>query len=893
MRQDDTWGRLVVKERFWAKDWFAALAFALVFFVLAYGVFSDGFQGLERYAYDLGVRSRDRTPSDKVAIIAIDEESIRNLGRFPWPRNLHAAMMDLLREGGAKAVGNSVLFTEAQEDPGLQYINEIAGMIEKSSVGAAPAEIEAHRAALKDLAARNKPIAPLAQKFASSDLATKFPADLGAITAKIDEARGALSVDKVLAAAMTQGPPNVLAMTFAALGVPAGNPEQGLPDYVRRNALSNVVDRVNAKSNGWLPVPTQEGVSVPLPELGTAAAGIGHLTNTLDVDGANRFEALVLQHFDEYYGSFALMLAAQALNLKPEDIQVRLGEGIAMGGIELKTGPELLMYTHYYGEHDGQPPFPVSSFFDVISGKIPPAAFKNKVVLIGPSALGIADSFPTPIDPQMKPVEILAHTVSTILQQDYYTRPDWAGWAELLLLALITVYLAALLPRLSPGLGAGITAGFAVALVGTELMLMSGSALWLKLMIPALLLVTGQLFMTIKRLRLTEMLKVSSEAEGAESNKMLGLAFQGQGQLDMAWEKFRRVQPADDKLLDLMYNLALDFERKRQFNKAESVFQHIAGVNPKFRDIGQKTARAKKMSETVILGGGGSHPGGTMILDAGSTEKPMLGRYQVEKELGKGAMGVVYMGKDPKINRTVAIKTMALSQEFEADELADVKARFFREAETAGRLNHPNIVQIYDAGEEHDLCYIAMEFLKGHDLVRNTKPAALMPVPDIVKIIADAADALDYAHQQGVVHRDIKPANLMWVDNKIIKLTDFGIARITDSSRTKTGMVLGTPSYMSPEQLSGKKVDGRSDIFSLGVTLYQLLTGSLPFTADSMATLMFKIANEPHPAASVVRPDLPAALNAVVDKALQKDLAQRYQRAGELAADLRAALRVQ
>jgi CHASE2 domain-containing sensor protein/predicted Ser/Thr protein kinase len=884
-----------VKERFWSKDWFAALAFTVLFLVLAHVVLSDSFQGLERYAYDLGVRSRDRVPSDKVAIIAIDEKSIRLLGRFPWPRDLHAAMMDRLREGGVKAVGNAVLFTEAQEDPGLAYISEIAGMIEKSSIGAAPAEIQAHATALKDLAARNKAAAPLARSFAGSGLATKFGADLGAITAKIDEARGALSVDKVLAEAMGKGPPNVLAMTFAALGVPAGRPEEGLPDYVRRNALGNVVDRVNARSNGWLPVPTQEGVGVPVAELGAVAAGIGHLTSTLDVDGANRFEPLVLQHFDELYGSLALMLSAQALNLKPEDIEVRLGEGIAMGGIELKTGPELLMYTHYYGQRDGKPPFPVDSFVDVLQGNVPPSAYKDKVVLIGPAAQGIADSFPTPVSPAMLPVEMLAHTVSTILQQDFYTRPDWGGWVELLALLLIAVYLAALLPRLSPGIAAGITGGGAVALVGTELTLMSGSALWLKLMIPALLLVTGHLFMTIKRLRLTEKLKLTSEAEGAESNKMLGLAFQGQGQLDMAWEKFRRVQPVDDKVLDLMYNLALDFERKRQFNKAESVFQHIAGINPKFRDIEQKTARAKKMSETIILGGGGGgHPGGTMILDSTTTEKPMLGRYQVEKELGKGAMGVVYMGKDPKINRIVAIKTLALAQEFEADELADVKARFFREAETAGRLNHPNIVSIYDAGEEHDLCYIAMEFLKGHDLVRYTKSQALMPVSDVVKIVADAADALDYAHQQGVVHRDIKPANLMWlVDSKIVKLTDFGIARITDSSKTKTGMVLGTPSYMSPEQLSGKKVDGRSDIFSLGVTLYQLLTGTLPFTADSMATLMFKIANEPHPPAATLRPDLPGPLAAVIDRALSKDLEKRYARGTEMSADLRAALRVQ
>ena len=880
-----------MKEGFWSKDWFAAVAFAVVFLVLVHGVFGDSFQSLERYAYDLGVRARDRSASDKVAVIAIDDESIRNLGRWPWPRNLHAAMVDLLREAGVKAIGNTIFYFEAQEDPGLRYIAEISELIAKSSLGVQiPAEIETFGVMLKDLAVRDKAVVPVEQAYAQSALATQYAQDLAVINAKLSEAKSSLSVDKVLAAAMAKGPRNVLAMSFS-LGNPSGRPEQPLPDYVRKNALTKIVDRVNARSNGLLPIPTQETVQVPLPELGLAATAAGHLSTTLDVDGANRFEALVLQHFDEYYPSLSLMLAAQALNLKPGDIEVRLGEGVALGGLQIGTTPELLMYNHFYHDVDGRPPFPVDSFFDVISGKIPASNYKDKVVLIGATALGVGDTFATPVSPKMEPVLSLAHAVSSILQQDFYTRPDWAGAVELLLQLLAVLYLAVMLPRFGPGLGAAVTATAAVGLIITQLFLLTGSALWLKLVIPALLLITGHLFMIVKRLRLTEMLKLSSEAEGSESNKMLGLAFQGQGQLDMAFDKFRRVQPVDDKVLDLIYNLALDFERKRQFNKAESAYEHIAKHNPKFRDVAQKTARAKKLSETVILGGGGgSHPGGTMVLEAGG-EKPMLGRYQVEKELGKGAMGVVYMGKDPKINRVVAIKTMALSQEFEPDELAGAKERFFREAETAGRLNHPNIVSIYDAGDEHDLCYIAMEFLKGHDLVRYTKPNALLPVPQVLKIVADAADALDFAHQQNVVHRDIKPANLMLlVDTQVIKVTDFGIARITDSSKTKTGMVLGTPSYMSPEQLSGKKVDGRSDLFSLGVTLYQLLTGSLPFHADSMATLMFKIANEPHAQASTVRPDLPASLNAIVDKALHKDMTLRYARGNDLSRDLRAAM---
>jgi serine/threonine-protein kinase len=317
----------------------------------------------------------------------------------------------------------------------------------------------------------------------------------------------------------------------------------------------------------------------------------------------------------------------------------------------------------------------------------------------------------------------------------------------------------------------------------------------------------------------------------------------------------------------------------------------MADFDAKFRDLETRLNRAKQMSETVMLGGGGTRSNASLLDASGNVEKPMLGRYQIEKELGKGAMGVVYLGRDPKINRVVAIKTMALSQEFEEDELAEVKERFFREAETAGRLNHQNIVTIFDAGEEHDLAYIAMEFLKGKDLMPFTKPGRLLPLPKVMEIVARVADALAYAHQNNVVHRDIKPANIMYeLASDQVKVTDFGIARITDSSKTKTGMVLGTPSYMSPEQLAGKKIDGRSDLFSLGVSLYQMASGHLPFEGESMAQLMFRIANEPHPDIRTVAPDLPECLVAIIDKALTKDTDQRYQTGAEMAADLRTCL---
>ena len=268
----------------------------------------------------------------------------------------------------------------------------------------------------------------------------------------------------------------------------------------------------------------------------------------------------------------------------------------------------------------------------------------------------------------------------------------------------------------------------------------------------------------------------------------------------------------------------------------------------------------------------------------------MLGRYKVLKELGRGAMGLVYLGKDPTIQRFVAIKTMRLDHIEHDDKLQDVKARFFREAKSTGRLSHPNIVTIYDAGEEGDLGYIAMELIEGTPLKQWARKPNLMPLNEVLLTVVTVADAMDYAHQQGVVHRDIKPANIMITKDHLVKVTDFGIAKLASSSKTQTNMVLGTPTYMSPEQIAGKKVDGRSDIFSLGVVLFELLTGQAPFTADNLSALLFSIAHHPHPALQTLRPDLPPMVQVIVDRALQKELPHRYRRAEEFARDLRACL---
>lgn len=877
---------------FWSSDGFIGSVFVIAFLVLSYGVFSDSFQSLERYAYDVGMRSSDRQPSDKIAVIAIDDESIANIGRWPWPRDIQGKLIDLLKQGGAAAIGSTILYSEAQRDAGLKAIEDMLGYVEQSPLRSyLPTDPALLAPAPADAAtAFSDPNAPPAEVPPPSEPSVPVPppvadnSPIANLIQRLADARRALNTDAILAAKMSAAANVIQGMTFS-LGEGQGRPTAELPESVRSVALSRVTDEL---ALGDQPL-SANAAQPPIPVIGDAAAGIGHMNVAPDVDGAQRFEPLVLNYFGNYYPALSLMLASRALNLNAQDIEVRLGEGVLLGGLNILTTHDLRMYTFFYGGRDGKPAFPVDSFYDVLSGKIPPQKYLDKIVLIGATAQGVGDSFPTPISASMPPVLTLAHTVSSLLQEDFVVRPIWGEFAELGLTLLIALYLVLVVPRLRAGIASGLTLGLLVALLATHLYLMVGMGMWLKLMIPASLLVLGHLFMTVKQFSLTERLKVKSESEGSESNKMLGLAFQGQGQLDMAFEKFRRVQPVDDAMLDCLYNLGLDYERKRQFNKAGSVYEYMAQHKPGYRDLKDKLARAKQLEETVIFGGGGGGTAqGTLIMKGGAVEKPMLGRYQVEKELGRGAMGMVYLGKDPKIGRQVAIKTMALSQEFDASELEDVKARFFREAETAGRLTHPHIVTMFDAGEEHDLAYIAMEFIKGHDLTRYTRLESLLPADKVIQLIAQAADALDYAHTNNVVHRDIKPANMMYLpeENKV-KLMDFGIARVTDSSKTKTGTVLGTPSYMSPEQLAGKHVDGRSDLFSLGVTLYQLLTGQLPFSAESMATLMYKITNEAQTPPSQLRNGLPAFVDAIIVRALQKDSGTRYQRGAEFAHDLR------
>ena len=820
---------------FWKTDWFAGVAIVVAVIVL--NLATDFIGTLERRFYDFASTTTSRQPSDRIAVIAIDDQSIANLGRWPWSRDIHAKLIDKLAAAKTKTIVYTAFFTEPQVDPGLVFIRKM-----KAALGSTAEPTE------------------------TNDQLNRL----------IAEAETALDTDAILASSIKNAG-NVLLPSVFTLGEPQGKPDNALPGF----ALKSAVDDPNNFS--LAAVRAQE----PIESLGSVAAGVGHLNQFQDVDGAVRKEPLLVNYYGKAVPSMALLGAATSLNLTATDIRLNAGQSVQIGKLQVKTDDNALMMPQFYKGKDGKPAFAVDSFYDVLTDKIPASKYTDKIVVIGATAVGVGVQFPVPGNPALSPAETIAHITSSILNEHFIVQPAWTTWAAIGLFLLIAAYVIAVLPKLSAGMAATTTLVLFVGLLSLEFGLLSVSAIWLAMVYPATLLVLGHLALTTKRFLVTEAGKVQADEESAETNRMMGLALQGQGQLDMAFDRFRRV-PMNDAVMGNLYSLAMDFERKRQFNKAEAVYEHMAAFDKGYKDVKAKLNRAKNLSETVMLGGTGGHPGGTMLLDGGEVEKPMLGRYQVEKELGKGAMGVVYLGKDPKIGRVVAIKTMALSQEFAGDELIDARERFFREAETAGRLQHQNIVTIFDAGEEHDLAYIAMEFLKGKDLADHCKGDHLLPVPVVLSIVARVAEALAYAHKQNVVHRDIKPANIMYeAQSDTVKVTDFGIARITDSSKTKTGLVLGTPSFMSPEQLAGKKVDGRSDLYSLGVMLFQMLAGVLPFRGDSMSELMYKIANEEAPDIRIIRSELTPGLADLVALSLSKRPETRYQTGDQFAADLR------
>ncbi|MCW8955550.1 MAG: serine/threonine protein kinase [Gammaproteobacteria bacterium] len=569
---------------------------------------------------------------------------------------------------------------------------------------------------------------------------------------------------------------------------------------------------------------------------------------------------------DKLIPDLATVLYAQFLN--SHKIIWHEGKAIELGKQFINTDYSGEV-RNYFSEFTGNQP-QVKHYSLAKALKASSRSFKNKLVVAGVEG-----------DPYLQE---LTNRVASLMTERTYHAPAWSFWMEKLLLLFVLVYLVFLLSRVQKFSGLLLSLLLFFGGVVYQYGLLLTQEVWIPMATVYLYLLFGHIVVQIHRSIESKLASLRLQAH--EALLHLGNYQFDQGDFEKALPNLLRCKPTMD-VLDRLYDIGLGFERRRQYEKAFNLFSEINARKPDFKDVKNRLVSLTNISgvQTEVITPGQMQK--TLIMPDLGLQLPVLGRYEIERELGRGAMGIVYLGKDPKINRQVAIKTLDYSQ-FSESEVKTIKARFFREAEAAGRLNHPNIVTVYDVGEEDGLSFIAMDYVQGVSLGQHTKPEVLLPVKKVYEIIAEVAETLDYAHRQKIVHRDIKPGNIMYnPQDGLVKITDFGIARITDSVRTTTGSFMGSPSYMAPEQMTGTNVDGHADIYALGVSFYQLLCGELPFQADSLGNLAYKITREKHKPIREVRSDLPSSATRIINKALQKKPENRFASGKEMAEAVR------
>jgi serine/threonine-protein kinase len=839
------------------------LAAALVI-AIGQWMYSSQSLPLERGLYDRMMRSVNPRPSREVAIVAIDDASLAQLGEWPWPRDVHASLIDKLKAQGARVVAFTVPFDTARRTSEREKVRAALALLESSNLGNSE-QARQLRKLLGESASGRDPDAHLARAMAA-------------------HGNVVLPVHIRLTESTTVGGE-----------IPARFSPSSDPSMLRKAAGAEILVQ-------------------PAPVFLAEATGVGHTFIPTDADRVVRTDLTATRVGAGLVPSLAAVISGRALDATPNGMAFVAGNVLTFGVRRMPVDSTLHSYPRYLPPN-GEGAIQQYPYWQVLSGGLPKGELRDKVVLVGMINSSTTDDLmTTPVAKATPPVVSIASAVSSTLNSHMYSRPSYGTLIEWTVAVLVLIYAAFVLPAAGVAMGAMTTALFTLVLAGTEIMLLRSSQVWLPLTLPCLALIAAYGLYFVGELIRRANVRADTREPGTNL-RALGQTFHRQGQLDLAFETYQRCA-LDAVTMDLLYNLGMDFERRAQLAKASAVYAYIATRDPNYRELRARRSRVREEPLTRPVPETPPPAPATPVkrepprpatrrpaleikdpqetvpdlpVPSSGKSKRTLGRYEIERELGKGAMGVVYLGRDPKINRVVAIKAIPLAEEFEEEDLAEARARFFREAEMAGRLNHPGIVTVYDAGEDNGLAYIAMEYLRGHHLSHNTDPQHLLPPKTVMLLVARVADALHYAHRQNVVHRDIKPANIMFnPDTDELKITDFGIARLTDTSRTKTGIVLGTPSFMSPEQLEGRALDGRSDQFALGVSLYQLLCGQLPFRADSMPRLMQKIATEQHGAIRTVRPDLPPEIERIIDRVLSKSADDRYVTCAELAMALRA-----
>jgi serine/threonine-protein kinase len=612
-------------------------------------------------------------------------------------------------------------------------------------------------------------------------------------------------------------------------------------------------------------------------------------------DRVLRHQPLVMNYEGYYYPSVELLAAARYLDVPADQIEVIEGSHILVGN---KRSIPINEKSEMFVTFSDPSAFSKYSAVDVLGEGFNFDLLKDKTVIIGIDDFD-AQTFRTPVSDQTPPLVVRASVIENIINDNMLIIKDDMAGVDMLILFALGALCAFVLPQVSALYRFVILFGGLFLLANANYFLLSsfriiGQTVYIGLelilfMIASPLqdmeIISGKKRKKSKKKKLPEVDIKRDAVVGAIAGPVVREIKSTEHDAE---NQPTAVLVTDDALPKdyQAINLCDEEEETSATAIPGSGERDETGV---ISDSDQLAIQAESDPDAVTDQEETSDKKGSLLADSDlqrGTEVTNLGRYQITGTLGKGAMGHVYKGIDPAINRPVALKTIRLDFVNDPAEMEGLKKRLFREAQAAGKLSHPNIVTIYDVGSEGHLQYIAMEYLEGETLEDMIKRKTKFNYRIIAQIIVQICSALDYAHQRGIVHRDIKPANIMITKDYSAKVMDYGIARLDTSSMTKTGMAMGTPNYISPEQIQGKLVDHRADLFSLGVVMYEMLLGRRPFKGENITSLMHAIIHHEPEKPSTVNPDVPLLFDHAVAKCLKKEPSERYQRATEIADDL-------
>jgi serine/threonine-protein kinase len=808
----------------------SGLVIVIVFVGLSYLDLSP-FDGLEKNVYDAQMKwvQDDTWGAPEIVLVDIDDKSTDKLGSWPWPRHKIAEMIDILKNSGARLIGINLPFTDREVNQGAEEVKRFW------------------------------------ERFTADPLSSKDAFLSAWVLENLQLMEERLDNDSKLVESVKESG-NVILPVYGHFEGDYGGVDKNRSAFLFKNFLASreisqsLRNRISATH-----------LSLPFPDLAEAASGVGHANLALHKKMAGRSHTLFISYMDSLLPSFPLRLAIAYLDQKPDQV-IATENHIRLNGssIPIDNGEMLVRF------RNPQSPFPRYSFVDMLQAERVPSLVEGKIALIAFNCGKNRRIYEASSRRNVSEGELIASILDNLIHRRFIAHPSILSHIQIFTLFFLGGFASFLFPRMREPSRFGLMFGLSALTLVTGIILLVMMGIWFKTMRIVGCLLTIYLVVSVRQLFFGERMTKDSR----EAHRLLGLGYQSQGLLDLAFDRFKRL-PLDNETKDLIYNLGVEYERRRMIEKAVSAYEYV-NKGGGFKDLGVRIPKLKESDETPALRSHGetSERG----FSGRSTECRLKARrYQIIHELGKGSMGVVYKALDTKINRLVAIKTIRFSDEFDDDVIQEIKGCFLREAEIAGQLSHPSIVTIFDVGEDCDLTYVAMEYLEGDSLEKFTNKENLLPFGKVLNIVAEVAGALDFAHRKKVIHRGIKPANIMLLTNGGVKVTDFGIDKAVSSSRTKTGLMVGTPNYMSPEQIMGQKIDGRSDIFSLGILFFQLLTGELPFHGKNMSSLLYQITEQMHPSVRNYNPKIPKACKQIIDRALAKNANERIKTPGEMA----------